>query len=256
MAAACRRNHGIRRPVKLAPMFRRYLLRRLLHAVFLLAGISVLSFVLLELAPGDFLGEAKLNPQLSPATVAALRQQYGLNQSLPQKYVRWLGSLADGSLGVSFAYNLPVSTLLWPRARKTLQLTVTALLLSWMIALPSGGLERGRPRRMAGSLRRSRHFRSPRPARPGARVPGIICRGAGGMVSIQQRRSAGHRAGAGDASHFAATRPLGHTRCRRPVLCPSCAFAWHCGCAVVVPLVASRRRQSAWRPSSDSPSPV
>ncbi len=119
-------------------MFRRYLLRRLLHAVFLLAGISVLSFVLLELAPGDFLGEAKLNPQLSPATVAALRQQYGLNQSLPQKYVRWLGSLADGSLGVSFAYNLPVSTLLWPRARKTLQLTITALLLSWMIALPLG----------------------------------------------------------------------------------------------------------------------
>lgn len=119
-------------------MFRRYLLRRLLHAVFLLAGISMLSFVLLELAPGDFLGEAKLNPQLSAATLAALRQQYGLNQSLPQKYVRWLGSLADGSLGVSFAYNLPVSTLLWPRARKTLQLTVTALLLSWMIALPLG----------------------------------------------------------------------------------------------------------------------
>jgi peptide/nickel transport system permease protein len=119
-------------------MLRRYLLRRLLHALFLLAGISALSFVLLELAPGDFLGEAKLNPQLGPDTLAALRQQYGLNKSLPQKYVYWLESVANGSFGVSFAYNLPVSTLLWPRARKTLQLTLTSLLLSWLIALPLG----------------------------------------------------------------------------------------------------------------------
>lgn len=119
-------------------MLRRYVLRRLLHALFLLAGISVLSFVLLEVAPGDFLGEAKLNPQLSSATLAALRQQYGLNQSLPQKYVHWLRSVADGSFGVSFAYNLPVSTLLWPRARKTLEITLMAFFLSWLIALPLG----------------------------------------------------------------------------------------------------------------------
>lgn len=119
-------------------MPKRYLLRRLVHAAFLLAGVSVLSFVLLELAPGDFLGEAKLNPQLSPQTLAALREQYGLNQSLPQKYVRWLGSVANGSFGVSFAYNLPVSQLLWPRARKTLQLTLISLVLSWLLALPLG----------------------------------------------------------------------------------------------------------------------
>src|SRR5579862_1068096 len=119
-------------------MLRRYLLRRLLHALFLVAGISALSFVLLELAPGDFLGEAKLNPQISPATLRALRGQYGLNQSLPRKYAHWLTSVADGSFGVSFAYNLPVSTLLWPRARKTLEITVTSLFLSWLIALPLG----------------------------------------------------------------------------------------------------------------------
>ena len=127
-------------------MFRRYLLRRLLHAVFLLAGISVLTFVLLELAPGDFLDEARINPQLSASTIAALRQQYGLNQSLPQKYFHWLGSVANGSLGVSFSYNLPVSTLLWPRARKTLELTISALLLSWVIALPLGVWSAGRHR--------------------------------------------------------------------------------------------------------------
>ena len=119
-------------------MLRRYLLRRFVHILFLLAGISALSFALLELAPGDFLGEAKLNPQLSPQTIAALRDQYGLNKSLPQKYVYWLGSVANGSFGVSFAYNLPVSTLLWPRALKTLELTVSSLVLSWLIAIPLG----------------------------------------------------------------------------------------------------------------------
>ena len=119
-------------------MLRRYLLRRFIHVVFLLVGISALSFVLLELAPGDFLGEAKLNPQLSAQTIAALREQYGLNKSLPQKYVYWLGSVAKGSFGVSFAYNLPVSTLLWPRARKTLELTTASLVLSWLMAIPLG----------------------------------------------------------------------------------------------------------------------
>ncbi len=119
-------------------MFRRYFLRRFLHAAFLLAGVSVLSFVSFELAPGDFLGEAQINPQLSAATVAALREQYGLNRSLPQKYFHWLGSVAHGTFGVSFSYNLPVSTLLWPRARKTLELTVASLLLAWLIALPLG----------------------------------------------------------------------------------------------------------------------
>lgn len=119
-------------------MLRSYLLRRALHFVFLLVGISVLSFILLELAPGDFLGEAKLNPQLGPQTITALREQYGLNKSLPQKYIYWLGSVAKGDFGVSFAYNLPVSTLLWPRARKTLQITTASLVLAWLIAVPLG----------------------------------------------------------------------------------------------------------------------
>jgi len=119
-------------------MFRRYLLRRLVHVIVLFAGISAFSFVLLELAPGDFLGEAKLNPQMSPATLAALREQYGLNKSLGQKYLSWIGSAARGEFGISFAYNLPVSKILRPRVSKTLQLTLSSLLLSWFIAVPLG----------------------------------------------------------------------------------------------------------------------
>lgn len=115
-----------------------YLGRRALHSLFLLAGVSVLSFVLLEAAPGDFFDELRLNPQVSPATVAALRAHYGVDRPLPERYVRWLTSALRGELGYSFAYNSPVGPLLWERARRTLLLTGTATALAWFIAIPLG----------------------------------------------------------------------------------------------------------------------
>jgi peptide/nickel transport system permease protein len=103
-----------------------------------LAGVSVLSFVFTALAPGDFLNDMKLDPRISPETVAALRERYGLDQSLPLKYLHWLQSVGRGELGFSFAYNTPVATLLWPRARNTLLLTGTANAIAWLIAVPIG----------------------------------------------------------------------------------------------------------------------
>ena len=85
----------------LAPL--RYLARRLCHGVFLLLGVSALSFVFFELAPGEFYDEMKLNPQVSPETVAALRRQYGMDRPLPARYLLWLQSVLKGELGFSFA---------------------------------------------------------------------------------------------------------------------------------------------------------
>lgn len=116
----------------------RYLLRRLLHAVFLLFGVSILTFLFSALTPGNYFDEMRLNPQISPETVAALRVQYQLDRPLPIRYVHWLGSVAHGNLGFSFAYNAPVGPLLWTRARNTLLLTVTSGLLAWLLALPLG----------------------------------------------------------------------------------------------------------------------
>src|SRR5437867_17602 len=116
----------------------RYLWRRLCHGLFLLLGVSVLSFALFQLAPGDFFDEMRLNPQISPETVAALRAQYGLDQPLPIRYLRWLKSVLKGEFGFSFAYNRPAASLLWVRARNTLFLTGTATLLAWLIAIPLG----------------------------------------------------------------------------------------------------------------------
>lgn len=116
----------------------RYLLRRLLQAAFLLIGVSILTFLFSTLAPGNYFDEMRLNPQISPETVAALRAQYELDRPLPVRYGRWVNSLLHGEMGFSFAYNSPVAPLLWVRARNTLLLTVTATLLAWALALPLG----------------------------------------------------------------------------------------------------------------------
>ncbi len=67
----------------------KYLGRRLMHAILLLIGASILCFLFSALAPGSFFDEMKLNPQISPDTVAALRSRYGLDQPLPVRYGRW-----------------------------------------------------------------------------------------------------------------------------------------------------------------------
>jgi len=115
-----------------------YLLRRLGHAVFLLVGVSLLAFLFTVLAPGNYFDEMRLNPQISPETISALRTQYELDRSLPIRYARWVGSVLRGDMGFSFAYNRPVAPLLLVRARNSLLLTVTAMLLAWGMALPLG----------------------------------------------------------------------------------------------------------------------
>jgi peptide/nickel transport system permease protein len=116
----------------------RFLARRLLHSFVLLFGVSVLSFVFLQLAPGNFFDEMRLNPQISRATVSALYRQYGMDRPLPVRYLSWLKSVSRGDWGISFAYNTPVAPLILARSGNTLFLTGAAMLLSWMIALPAG----------------------------------------------------------------------------------------------------------------------
>lgn len=115
-----------------------YLLRRFGHAAFLLIGVSVLAFVFTVLAPGNYFDEMRLNPQIAPETISALRIQYELDRPLPIRYAHWVSSVLRGDMGFSFAYNSPVAPLLLVRARNTLLLTVTAMFFAWGIALPLG----------------------------------------------------------------------------------------------------------------------
>ncbi len=115
-----------------------YLARRLIRTILLLIGVSALCFLFTEMAPGTFFDEMRLNPQISPETISALRSRYGLDQPLLLRYGRWVKSALHADFGYSIAYNVPVAPLLWSRAKNTLLLTTTALLLTWLISVPLG----------------------------------------------------------------------------------------------------------------------
>jgi peptide/nickel transport system permease protein len=116
----------------------RYLLSRMAHALLLVIGVSLLAFLFTTLAPGNYFDEMRLNPQIAPETLSALRAHYQLDRPLPIRYVSWVNSVLHGQMGFSFAYNSPVAPLLLVRAKNTLLLTITATLLAWAIALPLG----------------------------------------------------------------------------------------------------------------------
>jgi peptide/nickel transport system permease protein len=116
----------------------KYLGGRLLHAILLLLAISLLSFALLQLAPGDFFDSMRVNPRISQQTIDGLRAAHGIGQPFPIQYARWLASVARGHLGVSLAYNSAVAPLLRVRARNTLLLTSVSTLFAWLLAIPIG----------------------------------------------------------------------------------------------------------------------
>ncbi len=118
----------------------KYLVQRFLRAALLLVGVSALCFLFTEMAPGSFFDEMRLNPQISPETITALRARYGLDKPLAVRYGRWMAALVRGDFGYSIAYNSPVAPLLWARAKNTLLLTGTATFLIWLIAVPLGVL--------------------------------------------------------------------------------------------------------------------
>src|SRR2546428_12420814 len=89
-----------------------------------------------ELAAVSFFDEMRLNPQISPETISALRARYGLDQPLAARYAGWMAAPVRGGFGYSIAYNTPGAPLLWARAKNTLLLTATAMVLTWLISGP------------------------------------------------------------------------------------------------------------------------
>lgn len=115
-----------------------HLLRRLASGALVLVATSVLLFALAEAAPGDFLSELELDPSIPRETVTALRERYGLDRGVAERYLAWARSALAGDFGYSFAHGRPVGELLLPRARNTLVLTLLASLAAWALALPLG----------------------------------------------------------------------------------------------------------------------
>jgi peptide/nickel transport system permease protein len=116
----------------------KYLLRRLLIAIPVLAGISLVLFTVLALAPGDPFEELATNPNVPPEVRANLRHQFGLDDPIPIRYTRWFTSMLKGDWGFSFVSRVDVVTLIMQRLPTTLFVLGSAQLLGLMLALPIG----------------------------------------------------------------------------------------------------------------------
>ncbi|HET8756492.1 MAG TPA: ABC transporter permease [Solirubrobacteraceae bacterium] len=122
-----------------------YALRRVLQALLVLFGVSVVVFALVHLVPGDPIRLA-LGTRFDPDTYEALRQRSGLDEPLVLQYFDWAGSALTGDLGVSFRSGEAVTGLLVERLGATVSLAAGAMVVAALIAVPLGLVSALRPR--------------------------------------------------------------------------------------------------------------
>lgn len=138
-----------------------YIVRRILIALLMLLGASLLGFGVMKMTPGTYFDLLKMNPRVSQDLVNRQIARYGLDKPLPVQYLRWLGNLLPGferrqsagaegqppkyewhikgvSLGESFEHQKPVWEVLSSRLLNTLLLNLVAIALTWLVALPLG----------------------------------------------------------------------------------------------------------------------
>lgn len=120
---------------------RQYALRRGLFLVPTLLGLSLVAFLLANVAPGDPATQYVIRVTDAPPTperVAAVREELGLDRPLPVQYVAWVGDVASGDLGVSYSTRQPVTAEIARRVRPTVELAAPAALLALIVAVPVG----------------------------------------------------------------------------------------------------------------------
>ncbi|MFD1880224.1 ABC transporter permease [Paracoccus pacificus] len=125
----------------------RYLFRRLISLGLSLLVAAAVIFAVVQLVPGDP-ATFMLGTGATAETIAALREQMGLNEPLPLRFVHWLGGVLSGDLGTSLTYKVPVARLIAERIVVSLPLAVLALALAILVAFPIGmfaAARRGRP---------------------------------------------------------------------------------------------------------------
>ena len=120
-----------------------FITRRTILAFFTVLAISVLSFVIIQLPPGDYLTSyrATLEAQgdmISEAELKALSTQYGLDKPIHMQYLIWMGNMVQGDFGVSLRANRPVSELIGERLALTVVVALAAVVFTWVMAIPIG----------------------------------------------------------------------------------------------------------------------
>ena len=121
-----------------------YISKRLLLMIPTMIVISAISFIIIQLPPGDFATSyisalAASGAVTSQEQLEALRATYGLDQPVWAQYVKWItGILTRGDFGIAFQYNIPVAQILWERVWMTVWISLVCVLVSWIISFPIG----------------------------------------------------------------------------------------------------------------------
>ncbi len=120
-----------------------YIIRRIFLLIPTLIAISIVSFILIQLPPGDYLTSyvaqlSQQGEQMDQSALAALKAQYGLDQPIYIQYLKWITGVLRGDFGYSFEWRRPVAQLLWDRLGFTFIISLATLLLTWIIAFPIG----------------------------------------------------------------------------------------------------------------------
>ena len=120
-----------------------YIIRRLINLVIVLVSISIISFIVIQLPPGDYLTtyRAQLKRgggEINQLMLDALTRQYGLDKPIYMQYYKWIVNFIQGDMGQSFIWNRPVNQLVWERLGLTFVLSLSSLVFTWIIAFPVG----------------------------------------------------------------------------------------------------------------------
>ena len=116
----------------------KYILKRILVAIPLLIAMSLLTFILMQMTPGNFFDTLKLDPTISAETIERYEKLYHLDKPVLSQYLQWLKNLGRMEFGYSFYYNVPVSKVLAGRLFNTFLLSIASMALTWVVAIPLG----------------------------------------------------------------------------------------------------------------------
>lgn len=120
-----------------------YILRRLIYMIFILFVVSIISFIIIQLPPGDFLTSyimrlKALGASVDVKVMESLRKTYGLGQPMYLQYFKWMWKMFHGDFGRSFYWQVPVSKLLAKRLPLTLAIALSTLVFTYAVAIPIG----------------------------------------------------------------------------------------------------------------------
>jgi len=116
----------------------KYIARRLIIMLPELWIITIIVFALIQLSPGTFLDQYKLDPSVSQETLKAMEKELGLDKPAIVQYFYWLGKVVRGDFGYSFYYRRPVASLIGERLLGTFVLSLYSFVLSWIIGVVLG----------------------------------------------------------------------------------------------------------------------